>query len=257
MENISPYLASLLWNIIVWTWIFFVILFVKIIKNKFIDYMDYITAITVWLLLSIIFLWFLPEIVESWIEADNIWIFILLWIFLFYVLELFLHWHHCKDLWHSHSCSTHNHHQEEHKKWMLMFGWTMLHNAFHWIVLFVAFSSSIKFWIATTVAILLHSVPQNVVNYIMNHKKTKYAYIWAFGWVFGSLLVFPFSNFLVENKAYVLSIISWGLLYTALADIFPEFKWKWTITKKFIYLFFIIIWIFSFIWFEKISELIK
>jgi zinc and cadmium transporter len=216
--------------------------------------MDYITATTVGLLLSIIFLGFFPKLMDSWKSWWIIWIFLLIWIFLFYILELFLHWHHCKDLWHSHSCSTHKHHSEEHKNWLLMFGWTLFHNAFHWIVLFIAFSTSISFWIATTIAVLLHSIPQNVVNYIMNHNRNKYAFIWAFGWTFGSLLVLPFSDFFVENKTYVLAIISGWLLYTALADIFPEFKEKWTSFKKLKYLFFIIVWVVLFTIFEYITH---
>jgi zinc transporter ZupT len=38
--------------------------------------------------------------------------------------------------------------------------------------------------------------------------------------------MFPFANLVMQNKYYILSIISGGLLYTALADIFPEFKEK-------------------------------
>lgn len=250
--EINPFLWTLVWNIIVWVWILLVIFFVRYIKNKFINYLDYITATTVWLLISIIFLWFIPEIIYSWLDWRVVWIFIILGIFLFYILELFLHWHHCKDLWHTDSCDSHSHH-DEHKNGVLIFGWTLLHNAFHWIVLFVAFSVNFHFWIATTLAILLHSIPQNVVNYIMNHKKSKYAYIWAFGWVFWALLTFPFSEFLVDHKAYVLAIIAWWLLYTALADIFPEFKWKWTTFKKISYFLFILLGIVLFLWFEKIS----
>jgi len=245
MENISPFLASLLWNITIWIWIVLVILFVKFIKEKLINYMDYITAVTVWLLLSIIYLWFFPELIESWINGNILWWFVLIWIFLFYILELFLHWHHCKDLDHSHSCWTNKLHKEEHKKW---FFW------FHWLVLFVSFSSSITFWIATTIALLLHSIPQNVVNYIMNHNKNKYAYFWAFWWVFWLLLAFPFSDFLIKHESYILAIISGWLLYTALTDIFPEFKEKWTTLKKLKYLFFIIVWIVLFMFFQYISK---
>jgi len=247
--ELSPFIWSLIWNLIVALWIITVIFIVKFIKNKFITYLDYITALTVWFLLGIIFLWFMPEIIESWIEGETIGVFILLWIFLFYALELFLHWHHCKDL--EHSVANHSH---EHKNGILMFGWTLLHNAFHWVVLFVSFSVSLGFWIATTIAILLHSIPQNVVNYIMNHNKSKYAYIWAFGWVFGAFLTFPFSEFLVHHESYILSIIAWGLLYTALTDIFPEFKGKWTILKKISYFIFILIGIFAFLGFTELSH---
>lgn len=251
--EISPFLWTILWNIVVAIWIIAVVFITKIIKNKLINYLEYITALTVWLLLGIIFLWFLPKLTTTGnLVWSELWIFILIGLFIFYLLELLLHWHHCKDLWHENSC--HSHHTHEHKNWLLMFGGTVLHNAFHGIVLFSAFAVDTHFWIATTIAILLHSIPQNIVNYIMNHNNIKYSYFAAFGGILWALVTYPFADFLVANKFYILAIIAWGLLYTALADILPEFKWKWTTKKKAIYLIFIFIWIFSFIWFEKISH---
>jgi zinc transporter ZupT len=70
-------------------------------------------------------------------------IWILVGLFLFYILELFLHWHHCKDL--NHKECAHKHHLENHKSGFLMFGGTLLHNAFHGVVLFGAFSVSTTF----------------------------------------------------------------------------------------------------------------
>lgn len=251
--NFSPFLLTLLGNIFIAFWILVAIFIVKIIKNKLNNYLEYITALTVWLLLWIIFLGFIPELVHSF-EANPLmlWVFILVWLGLFYIFELFLHWHHCKDLIHKPSCE--HSHKHEHKNWFLMFWWTVLHNAFHGIILFSAFSVDFNFWIATTLAILLHSIPQNIVNYIMNHHNVKYAYFAAFGGILWALSTFPFADFLLQNKSNILAIITWGLLYTALADIFPEFKWKWTTSKKFIYLLLMILGVFVFLWFNEIWE---
>ncbi len=249
----TPFIWTLLWNLIISFWIIATILVVRFFKNKLLNYINYITALTVWLLLWIIFLWFIPKLVESNLSWENIWLFILLWLFIFYIFELFLHWHHCQDLSHKwHDC----HHTRSHKNknWILMFGSTMLHNMFHWVILFWAFWINMAFGITTTVAILLHSIPQNIVNYIMNHKADKYSFIAAFGWIFWALLTYPFSSKLLENKFMILSIIAGWLLYTALADIFPEFKEKWGMKSKIIYLFFILIWVFLFVFFEKLIK---
>lgn len=251
--ELSPFVWTLLWNIVIAIWIIVAILIVKIIKKSLNKYLEYIIAITVWLLLWMIFLGFIPELSHEFEDNGKVmWIFILFWIFLFYILELFLHWHHCKDLWHQSKCNHSN--INLHESWFLIFGWTFMHNIFHWIVLFSAFAVDINFWIVTTFALLLHSIPQNIVNYIMNHNNIKYAYIAAFGWIFWALLTFPFSGFLIHYKFYFLAIITWWLLYTALADIFPEFKWKGTYSKKLCYLACIIFWIFMFLWFEEITE---
>jgi len=251
--NISPFLWTLLGNIIVAFWILATIFVVKIIKDKLNNYLEYITALTVWLLLWIIFLWFIPELThlfeDNWLQ---LWIFILIWLGLFYIFELFIHWHHCKDLSHEKTCE--HSHNNSHKNWVLMFGWTLLHNALHWVILFSAFSIDFHFWMATTIAILLHSIPQNIVNYIMNQNNIKYAYFAAFWWIFWALLTFPFADILIQNKANILAIISGGLLYIALADIFPEFKWKWTNSKKIVYLLFMVLWVLIFLWFNGIWE---
>ena len=255
MTELSPFLLTIIWNIVVAIWIIVVVSITKILKNKATKHLEYITALTVWLLLWIIFLWFIPKLTTSWnLVWEELWIFILIGLFFFYLLELFMHWHHCKDLWHENAC--HSHHTHEHKNGLLMFGWTVMHNAFHGIVLFSAFAVDINFWIATTMAVLLHSIPQNIVNYIMNHKNIKYAYFAAFGGILWALITYPFSEFLVANKYHILAIITGWLLYTALADIFPEFKWKWTTLKKISYFVFILIWISMFVWFEEISHLI-
>jgi len=253
MQNLSPFLLTIIWNIVIAIWIIVVVFITKFLKNKATKYLEYITALTVWLLLWIIFLGFIPKLTTTWnLVWEELGIFILIWLFFFYFLELFMHWHHCKDLWHESACKSH--HTHEHKNWVLMFWWTIMHNSFHWIVLFSAFSVDINFWIATTVAVLLHSIPQNIVNYIMNHNNIKYAYFASLGGLLWTLITYPFSEFLIWNKFYILAIITGWLLYTALADIFPEFKWKGTTLKKISYFIFIIFWILMFLWFEEISH---
>ena len=252
MENFSPFLGTIIGNIVVAIWIIIVVFVSRLIKDKLNNYLDYITATTVWLLLWIIFLGFIPELAnDRSMLGEYVWVFLLLWVFLFYLLELFLHWHHCKDLGHHSSCDSHNSHQ--HKSGVLMFGGTFLHNFLHGIVLFSAFSIDLHFWIATTFAVLLHSIPQNIVNYVMNHKNITYAYIAAFWWVFWALITFPFADFLLEHKLVFLSIIAGWLLYTALADIFPEFKWKWTTKEKLVYFIFLFLGITLFFWFNNLA----
>ncbi len=254
----STFLLTLIGNSVVAIWIILTVLLAKLFLNKALNYLEYITATTVGLLLWIIFLGFIPELTSEWFVWEKLWISILLWLFFFYLLELFLHWHHCRDLEANSCCShEHNHNSNKHNSGVLMFGSTIMHNSFHWIVLFSAFSINIHFWIATTIAVLLHSIPQNIVNYIMNKNDMKYAYFAALWTILWALIMFPFASLIMQNKFYILAVISGGLLYTALADIFPEFKEKWTIKQKMIYLIFLIFWIFLFLWFEKVWEFLK
>jgi len=247
----TVFIQTLIWNTIIAGGILATIFILKNFLRNHKHLLNYIIAFTIWLLLGIIFLGFIPKSADH-LQGIYIWIWILIGLFSFYILELFLHWHHCKDLDHSSSC--HSSHSHEHKNGALMFWATMLHNSFHWVVLFAAFSVNFQFWLATTVALLLHAIPQNIANYIMNHNNIKFAYFAAIWGLLWAIITYPISDFLISKEWYIISIISWWLLYTALADIFPEFKWKWTAWKKISYLFFIIIWVIMFIWFENLIK---
>jgi len=245
------FLWAFVWNVMIWLWILLVLFLTNKFVSKITNKLWYIVSLTVWLLLWIIFLGFFPKIFSN-IPPKFAWFWILIGLFLFYILELFLHWHHCKDLEHKDS-----HCLKMHKHGSLMFLWTFLHNAIHWLVLFSAFSIDLYFWLVTTFAIFLHSIPQNVANLIMNKHNAKISYVAAVGWIVWALLTYPFSEFFLSNKFYILAIISWWLLYIALSDIFPEIKEKWTNLNKLINLIIIFLWIGLFLLIEFLSMQFK
>lgn len=228
-----PFTQSLIANLIIWWSLVLLIFILRLFKKKLIKYLDFFVAITVWILLWIIFLWFLPEIIHSWLDEHRIWMFFIIWLLAFYLFELFLHHHHCKHL----DCTSH----EEHSNKTLMFVWTLLHNMLHWVIIFSAFSISKEFGIATTIAILLHSIPQNTANYIINHNKEFYVILAALWWVLWALMLFPFTDFLLQNNFIIINMIAWALLYLALSDILPEFKNKWWLKLKLLYLLFVLL----------------
>ena len=195
--------------------------------------LDKLVAFSVGLIISLVFLGFIPEIVEHWgVDIELVWGLILWGIFFFYILELFLHWHHCKDLWEG----WHTHHDHNHVKSPLISVGTFFDNFFHGMVLFSAFSVDTTFGIATTFALLLHAIPQNVANLLMNHKDTRFVYIAAIGGIFWALAIYPFQEFLTMYSFHILAIIAGGLLYTAMSDILPSFKKKGETLHKIIYL---------------------
>jgi zinc and cadmium transporter len=244
--QISPFLWTLLGNIFVAVGILLTILLAGTIKRKALIYIDYLVAVTVGLLIAIVFLGFIPELVASGeILPQTMGMYILLWIGLFYLLELVFHWHHCKDIDdnHCHDHGHNHHHEHEHTNAFLMFTGTFLHNFIHGVEIFVAFSISPVFGMTTTLAILMHAIPQNIANYIMSHKNTLYIFLAAFWGVFGALATYPFESVLVKNSQAIISLIIWGLLYTAMTDIFPSFKEKGSVGNKVMYLVFIIVWV--------------
>ncbi len=230
-----PFTQSLIANLIIWSTLVLLLFVLRLFKKQLIKYLDFFIAMTVWILLWMIFLWFLPEVIYSWLDEHKIWIFFLIGLFGFYIFELFLHHHHCQDL----NCHDHKLHSNK----TLMFVWTLVHNMLHWVIIFSAFSIGKEFGIATTIAILLHSIPQNTANYIMNHNKEFYVILAALWWILWAAILFPFTDFLIANKFIIISMIAWALLYLALSDILPEFKNKWWLKTKIFYLIFILIWL--------------
>lgn len=230
------FVNALLGNIIIWLFLVLLIFIISKFKKILLKYIEYITALTVWLLIWIVFLWFIPEVIEEWLQPDLMWLLIIAWLVWFYWLELLLHHHHCKDLWNDSAK-----HQHEHNN-LMRFG-TLIHNMLHWLVLYSAFSVSKEFGISVTIAVLLHSIPQNTANYIMNHNNMKIVLLAAVWWVIWVLLLFPFTNILLEYELQVLSIIGWWLLYIALTDILPHVKNQWNNLTKLIYYLFVILWI--------------
>ena len=196
--------------------------------------MNFVSAFTWWLLLGIVFLWFVPSLSKSNFVFGDIGIWILAWILFFYALEIIFHWHHCKDIHEDWSlCS---HHIKEHASWALMSLGTFFHNFIHWVVLLGAFASGLQIWVATTLAVALHAIPQNLANFLMNHKNSKYTWIAVGATILWALVMIPFANDILAYKSAVLAMVSGGLLYIALSDVLPELSHHATPSQKFIYL---------------------
>ena len=244
------FLQALSASIIIWIWIILVLLIIRLFKNKLNKKIAYVTALTVGLLLWIVFLWFMPELIwEEHLNPKTFWIFIIVWIISFYIIETLIHNHHCKELQWEEKNKIHDH------AW-LMFIWTLIHNMFHWLVLLWAFSLNFNIWIITTIAILLHSIPQNVANYFLSMEKEKLVFIAALWWIIWCLVLFPFKDFLLEHEWIIISIVAWWLLYITLSDILPEWKNNQNLKEKLIYLIFVVIWILLFIWISELKMLI-
>ncbi len=171
----SAFFLGLIGNIIIACAIVAIGLLTQFIRKRTMLNVENMIALSVGLILAIVFLGFLPEIISlNSIPPIIIGFWILIGVFLFYSLELFLHWHHCKDIGEQDS------HEHEHENNSLIMVGTFLHNFLHGVILFSAFSLSISVGVATTIAILFHAIPQNIANLLMNHKNPVFAYIAAF-----------------------------------------------------------------------------
>lgn len=243
----SPFFYTLVANIFL-AWVIISLVFLtSLVRKRIFFKVDKLVALSVGLILAIVFLGFIPELFLHWnLWGATIGALILFGIFLFYIFELFIHWHHCKDLAHD----GHTHHDHEHQDSNLISIGTFVHNFVHWVVLFWAFSVDITFWIATTIAIFSHAIPQNIANLLMTQKDIKYVYIAAAWGIIGALAIFPFQEILTQYSFHILAVIAGWLLYTAMSDILPSFKKQNEIPQKLLYLMFMVFWVVFFTFFQ-------
>jgi zinc and cadmium transporter len=141
-------------------------------------------------------------------------------ILLFFVIEKFVHWHHHgedKDEEHIHPVGK-----------LILFT-DGFHNLIDGAIIGASFLVSIPVGIATTLAVILHEIPQEIGDFAVlihsGYKKKKALwlnFLSALASVLGLLIVFIFGNF-VENVAlWFIPIAAGGFIYIAVADLIPE-----------------------------------
>ena len=171
----------------------------------------------------------IPEALRSGISVSATGITMMAGILLFFALEKFLFWHHCHGE-HEESHETLTLHNHEPKTiGSLVLTADFIHNTIDGIVIDSGFLISIDVGIATTVAVVLHEIPQEIADFgLLIHS----------GWSRGKALLWNFfsalSAFLgvfvalwfgqaVENLVPIAAAFTAGsFIYIAGSDLVPE-----------------------------------
>lgn len=181
----------------------------------------YIISFSAGTLLGDAFIHLLPETAEEFGLTPLISVYILGGITLFFVLEKFIHWQHC----HSNLTETNHVHP---------FAYTNLvgdavHNFLDGIIIAASYLASVPAGIATTIAVALHEIPQEIGDFgVLLHggfSKTKALslnFISALFAVLGAILTLLLTSS-ISNLEYILVPIAiGGFIYIASADLIPE-----------------------------------
>jgi zinc and cadmium transporter len=146
--------------------------------------------------------------------------FILVGILIFLLLEKVVHWQHC----HMPISKTHIHPFA----YMNLVG-DSLHNFLDGIIIASAYIISIPAGIATSIAVLLHEIPQEIGDFgVLLHggfSKTKALmlnFLTALIAFLGVAAVFLLNNFLANIEVILASIAVGGFIYIAGSDLIPE-----------------------------------
>lgn len=168
-------------------------------------------------LLGVTFFDILPEAVRD-IGADAAFRYVVAGILAFFLLEKLVLWYHYhREPYHAHAYT-----------YLVLVG-DAVHNFIDGVALALAFLVSLPLGIATTVAVLLHEVPQEIADFGLllrggfgRRRALVVNFIVSLTTIAGALLAYAFGSRLASALPYALAVIAGNFLYLALSDLLPE-----------------------------------
>ncbi len=143
-------------------------------------------------------------------------------ILLFFFLEKYLHWHHHEP--------NHEHKHTHHIGKMILIS-DGLHNVIDGIIIGMSYLVSIELGIATTIAVILHEIPQEIGDFaVLIHagytkKKALFLnFISALSAIVGVGIALILGEFASTLSTWFLPVAAGGFIYIAMADLIPELQ---------------------------------
>jgi len=185
------------------------------------------------------FLHLLPEAVEEFGFTLNISLFFIFGIILFFIVEKFIHWHHCHDP----ECK----HHIKSFAYMNLVG-DGVHNLIDGAVIAGAYLVSIPLGITTTIAVILHEIPQEIGDFgVLIHGGFSKAralfmnFLTALTAILGAVITLLIASKIENLTMFLIPFTAGGFIYIAAADLIPELHKETFISKSVLQLIFIIL----------------
>jgi len=231
LELFYALLAVVLVSVISLAGIFFLFIRRKPLQHSITYWVSFAAGV----MLAAAFLDILPEAVETASNVQVVFTTVLVSILLFFVMEKFLFWFHCHD---EHcelekaskhkSHKNHHHHHIHPVGYLNLFG-DGLHNFIDGAVIAGAFMTSLPLGIITTIAVILHEIPQELGDFkilvfsgFTPGKALFYNFASALVAVFGTLTAFYAAPLLEHGQSLLLAVAAGSFIYIGAADLLPE-----------------------------------
>ncbi|MFA6089334.1 MAG: ZIP family metal transporter [Candidatus Woesearchaeota archaeon] len=196
-------------------------------------------AFSVGALLGDAFIHILPEAQEEINSTLIVGLFVLIGILLFFVVEKVIHWRHC----HHQTTKTHPHPYAM----MNMIG-DSFHNFLDGMIIGASYMVSIPIGIATTIAVILHEIPQEIGDFgVLLHggfskkKALLMNFLTALTAILGAVIVLLIGNKVEMFSLYILPITAGGFIYIAASDLIPEMHKETKISRSLLQLLMILL----------------
>lgn len=178
-----------------------------------------LVSLAVGALLGDVFIHIIPETYEELGEPLLISLTFIAGILIFFVLEKILHWHHhTREHAESHPHPVGN---------MVLIG-DGVHNLIDGLIVAASYMVSIEVGIATTVAVVLHEIPQEIGNFgVLIHagystgKALWYNFLSALTSIAGAVIALSIGSTVEDFAAWLLPLTAGGFIYIALSDLIP------------------------------------
>lgn len=163
------------------------------------------------------FLHLLPEALEQ-AKSQVVFSYLILGFIAFFILEKYLHWRHC----HEGVCAVHTF------TYLNLIG-DSIHNFTDGLIIGASFIVSIRFGIVTTLAIILHEIPQEIGDFgvlvyggFNKFKALYYNFITALTCVLGTVVGYFITAHIRDFSVFLLPFTAGGFIYIAACDLVPE-----------------------------------
>lgn len=212
---------------------------VLLLRKKFLasSYGGMLVSMAAGVMLATAVLDLLPEALEGYAEKEIFWA-LLGGICLFFILERLIHWYHHHG---------HEHHQEKEVKpaaYLILLG-DGLHNFFDGIAIATAFSVDFTVGVTTTIAVILHEIPQELADFVaLVHsgirfwKALFFNFLSALTAVLGAVVGWYFLSSVSGALPFLLAFTAGMFIYISCSDLIPALhedfkrdrKWLQTVT---------------------------
>jgi zinc and cadmium transporter len=179
-----------------------------------------LVSLAVGALLGDVFVHIIPKTYEELANPTLISLSIIGGILIFFILEKVLHWHH-------HTLE----HAEDHAHPVgkMVLAGDGVHNFIDGLLIASSYMVSVEVGIATTIAVILHEIPQEIGNFgVLIHagytpkKALWYNFLSALMAVVGAGVALVLGSITEAFALWLLPITAGGFIYIALSDLIPE-----------------------------------
>lgn len=184
-------------------------------------------SLAVGILLGDAFIHLLPEAIEHSNDQSMVFGACLAGILAFYMIEQIFHWHHSHD---NIQLKENTKKRPQSYVYMSLLG-DGVHNFVDGILIAGSFLVDPKLGITTTIAIIVHEIPQEISDIavllrggLSKHKAVFFNFLCALCCLAGALFIFMINHWFDFNVAILLAFTAGGFIYIAMTDLIPILK---------------------------------